>query len=358
MSNVGFQNFWVAGARFYYKRDDADDGTKFPWIDLGVVKKATPNVTTEKVQLMDSDGGRKNLVDEAMTSIDESYDIQCNNINLDNLSLIFLANPPSEFTQAAAEQEVSHHVHPDRLLKLSGEDGELAYSLAKVTGVMVRDAAGDLTEVEITAINKAAKTIIVTGDLSAELDAGDKIVVRRTALTNPLNAKTYTVVSAVFGAATTVTVNEEPAADEAAISGLLIYKADAGDAGIIYEEGVDWEEVSLDRGIIRIIDGGAISAEDEVVVIFQSLALSGARQMFPHDLQDNVKGQALLVLSREDNGEQTAREFYCSMTPNGFNPNDSDFSDLTITVKVIAQPTETVPAGRLLQFKGALPASS
>jgi len=361
MSNVGFQNFWVSGARFYYKRDDADDGTKFPWIDLGVVKKATPNVTTEKVSLMDSDGGRKKLVDEAMTSIDESYDIQGNNLNPDNLALIFLANPPSEFTQAVTEYEVSHHVHPGKLLKLVDSDDVPMYKLGKVIGLMVRDAGADLTEVEITAMDVSDKTITVTGNIASEFDAGDKIVVRTLDLANPLNAGTYTVVSAAGVGPAVITVEEAPVADEVAISGLLIYKADAGDAGTIYGPDVDFEDVSLDRGFIRIIatgDGGAIAAEDEIVVIFQTAALSGQRLINPHDLQDNVKGKAILVFSREDNGEQSAREFYCSMTPNGFNPNDSDFSDFTITVKIISQPTEAVPAGRLLQFVGDLPDES
>lgn len=358
MSNVGFQNFWVAGARFYYKRDDKDDGTKFPWVDLGVVKKATPNVTTEKVSLMDSDGGRKKLVDEAMTSIDESYDIQCNNLSLDNLALIFLANPPSEFTQAVAQLEISHHVHPGKLLKIVDGDGVNQYALGIVTAVTLRDAAGDLTETAITAINKAAKTITATGDLTTHILAGESFYLERGGLANPLNAKTYTAVTVVFGAATTITVVEEPAADEVAIAGTIVYKAAAGDTGVVYAEGVDWEVVSLARGFIRIIDGGAIVAEDELVVVFQTAALDGKRLINPHDLQDNVKGKAILVMSREDNGEQTAREMYVSMTPNGFNPNDSDFSDLTISVKVISQPTEAVPAGRLLQFVGDLPATS
>lgn len=359
MSRVGFQEFMIVGSRFYLQRDDDEDGTKHPFMDLGVIMKVTPNISSEKVELKDSDGGLKRLVDEAFTGIDEAYDIQCNNMNLENLALMFLAKPPKSFVQAAAEVEVTQHVHPGRLLKLLDANGENVYRAAIVTGLMVRDAAGDLTEVELTAISKAAKTITVTGSLATEFDPGDKVTVRRQALTNVLNAKTYTVVSAAGVGPTVLTVEEEPAADEAAISGLLIYKADAGDAGTIYQEGVDWETVSIDRGIIRIIDGGAIAAEDDIVVIYQTTAITGNRLINPHDLLSEVKGKMALILGRENNAAQTVREARVSITPNGMDLNDSDFSNMTLTVKIIStQDDPATPAGRLLQFKGTLPSTS
>jgi len=359
MSIVGFQDFWVAGSRFYFKRDD-EGAVKYPFEDLGVILSATPTIASEKVTLMDADGGIKRIVDEALTSIDESYEVTTPNLNLENLAHLFLANAPSAFTQVVTEHEVTESVHPGELVKIKSATGTYLYGLGVVSGVMIRDLGGDLTEVELTAMSKSAKTITVTGLLQSEFDAGDQIVVRRLVLANPLNAKTYTVVSALEGGGSTViTVEEEPVADEVAISGLLIYKADSGDSGTILNQDTDWEVVSLDRGIIRIIDGGAVSAEDNLVVISQTAALSGLRKINPHDISGEIVGTAMLVMSRNRNSEQTVREMRVSVTPSSLNLTADDFSNMALTVKVLADPdNETEPAGRLLQFKGTLPSKS
>ena len=359
MSVVGHQDFWVAGSRAYFKRDTDDEGTQFPWIDLGVINPVNPAITATKVTLKDSDGGRKHTVDEAVPDIEEKHDITCSNMNLDNLAIMFMGSAPEEFTQAATAALITHHVFPGRLAKLLDSAGNPVFAITKVVGVYVRDAAGDLTAGTITTIVASTKTITISEDVVAEFDAGDAIIVQPTGLANPLNAGTYTVVSATdLGATTAIVVAETFAADETAITGSLLYKADSGDSGTIYKQDIDWEEVSLDRGFIRMITGGAFTTADDVVIEYIPAALSGARIFYPQELQGVVQGKMILVWGRDNNARQTARVMDVSIAPNGSNITADDFSNMVLSCTVLNDLTQDHPAGFMVQFKGALPSIS
>lgn len=358
MSVSGFQNFWVAGSRAYFKRDTTDEGTQFPWIDLGVINPINPAITATQVQLLDSDGGRKRIVATAVPQIEEKYDITVSNLNLENLALLFMADAPEAFTQAAAGViGVDHRAFPGRLIKvLSADEDTPIYMLTKVVGVYIRDAAGDLTVGTITTIVASTKTITISEDVAAEFDVGDKIIVQTTGLANLLNAGTYTVVSATdLGATTAIVVEEDFAANETAITGGLLYKADSGDSGTIYGEDVDWETVSADRGMIRMIDGGALVAEDDVKIDYVTAAITGNRLFNPQSLEGNVQGRMILIWGRDNNDEQTAREMNVFISPNGSNVTADDFSNIVLSVTVLNDLTAAIPAGRMIQFKGGLP---
>jgi len=86
---VGFQDFWVAGSRFFFE----EDGQANPHVvDLGTVGTISPTLEPTILDLKDSDGGRANLIDQSFSDINESYEIECNNISSDNLNIFLFGN--------------------------------------------------------------------------------------------------------------------------------------------------------------------------------------------------------------------------------------------------------------------------
>jgi len=350
----GFQDFWVAGSRIYLKRD-AIETVSQPWTDIGVIETANPTQETTKIELFDGDGGVKVLVDERVTEINESYDVEVRNLSLSNLALFFKGKAPVEFTQTVEHKAVLHETFEGHLVKVHDDDADETnlFALSAISGVLSAPvSAGVLSTAVITAMDASSKTITTSVDISAGLTPGEPIVVTGDGLANILNARTYTVASVV---ATVITVNEDILTDEVAITGTLIYKA-AADTGTVFEQDVDWEVVSTDRGLLRIIDGGAIVAASAVVA-FSTAALTGTRIFNPQD-GGEVQGTMLLVWGRSNNAEQTVREARVSVTPSAGNIQIDDFSSVTLTFRVISVLTSDVPAGRMLHFKGAVPAKS
>lgn len=363
MGAVGFQDYWVVGGRLYVQRDDVA-GVEQPFIDFGTMKTVTPNFEIEKIELEDSDGGTKNTVDEKVTKLTETYDVTCANFNSDNLSTLFLADAASAFTQTAVEQILSQYAHVGRLVKIKDSSGDNVYALDQITGVFSANPVDGaaFTTAALVSVTAATKTIVVTGDVTSDLGDGDSFVLLDTGedLNNKKNARTYTVNGTpVFSSPnTTIVVDQTPVADETTTNAEIIYVA-AGDTGTLYEQDVDWDIVSLDRGILRMIDGGAFSVDGNLFFVTQTTAISGNRLVLPQTSGGEVKGQATLILGRDGNENQTAREFRVSITPSSVNFTVDDFSDFVLTVTVLQDASnEMEPAGRLLHFKGTLPNKS
>lgn len=359
MAAVGFQDFWVVGARLYFKRN-AIAGVTQPLTDLGVITQCTPSLSPTKIELKDTDGGIKRLVDERVTEIIESYDITCDNFNNDNLSLILLGTAPTAFTQSPTHKRVTTYCHAGRLVKVVDSDAAATplYSLGAIAGLMsAQVSAGVLTVGVLTTIVKSTKTLTISTGAASDFPAASKIIVAGTGLTNIANAQTYTVVSASGAGPVNIVVSEDPAANETAITGELIYKK-VSDTGAIYAQGTDWEVVNTDRGLIRIKESGTIVADGNLVIVFSTAAISGKRLVLPQAAAGEIKGTAYLYLGRGNNAEQTVRECNVSITPSSVNFSIDDYSNFVISVKVISDPTSTTPAGRLLGFKGTLPSAS
>ena len=354
MGISGAQDFWVVGSRFYYRRDPVNSVNQ-PWIDLGVIRSVSPAIDIEKIELEDPDGGTKKIVDESVTKIDETWDITTANLNKDNLSLLLLGSTPAEFSQSATNKTIPHEYHAGRLLKLHDDDAAKTnlFNLSAICGVI--SALADLSTESVTDVNVSAKTITTGTDISSDLSNGDKIVLRTTGLSNKENATTYTVDSV---STTTITVQETPAGDETSITGSLIYKA-SGDTGTIYNLGTDWEVTSLDRGLLRILPGGALTTDNaSIEVDFGLNALSGKRIINPQASSGAIKGDGLLIFGRDNNVNQDVREARVSITPSSGNFQVDDYSDITLSVQIISDVTELVPAGRLVGFKGSVPTQS
>ncbi len=352
MSVVGHQDYWTAGSRFYYKKDN-DGSTEFPWVDLGTILSANPTSEISKLTLKDGDGGRLTTVDESVTEIAESYDITCNNLNLRNLSLLFLGSEPASFTQSAASKAISAKIFTNEILKLHDTDTDKTplYAIQVFEGIV-----DDITNLTVgtdilTDIVVSTKTLTVSTDLTTHLSPGDSIIVKAAGLTNALNAGTYTVASVT---ATTIVVNETLVADDTGVTVDIVYAA-SGDTGTVYAKTTDWEVSSLDRGIIKIPATSNIVDASDNDVYFYTGAVSGNRLVLPQAAAGAINGKFEIWWSRGGNTDQTVRMGTCSITPSSSTIQVEDYSQMVLAVNVLSDLTETEPAGRLLAIKGTLP---
>lgn len=148
MGVSGFQDFWVAGSRVYFKKDDIG-GVDQPFVDLGVLtESAAPSIEVTKAELQDVDGGRKQTVAEKTTEVTEEYLITTGNFNIDNLANLLAADPPVDFVQSATPQvnNVQDPAHVGFLMKLKDAGGEYIYNLASVD--TVKDSGDAITYTE------------------------------------------------------------------------------------------------------------------------------------------------------------------------------------------------------------------
>lgn len=361
MSIVGFQDFWVAGSRFYFKRDNIG-ATIQPWIDLGVLQSVSPAFTIEKLELEDTDGGVKRTVDEALTKIDETYDITCSNLNIDNLSLIFLSTPATDFQQTVAEKiAVSHWCHPGRLVMVRDNDSDSTkiYQI-NVAGIVNPSVATSVTEITtLTDIDKDSRTFTFSSDPG--FTAGDRFILMSTGLTNGETAGTYQVESQSGSApdvevVVTAGTGANIAADESSLSGTSVYIDNANSDTGFYLENVDWAVKSEDRGILQMIsedDGGAFTTARALNIYYTTRAIAdGARRLTPQSASE-VQGEGILIVSRGNNANQTSREIpSLSLTPTSLDINADNFSSFVIQAKVLADTTLGESSGRMLYFKG------
>jgi hypothetical protein len=273
-TNVGFQQFWLTGARCYVQRDPivlvpGAAAVEQPIVDLGRIAPVSPSIQPTVVQLMDADGGINRLIAEEMTAYQETYQVVFSNLNPFNMSLLFSANPPTSFSSVSAiEAAIPHYADPGALVKVRNPDGSFVYGLASVTVV----AAGATT----------------------------------------------------------------------------------------YVEGTDWEVVSLERGIIRMVsvaEGGAFAAAGNVDITYTPRAYSGNIQVNPATL-GSVQATMLLVWGRKANRWQTVREARVSMTPGAARFGNDAFSEGEVRLSVLNDLTQPTPAGRILYWLGDLPAKS
>lgn len=357
MGAVGSQDFWVVGARAMFTPDTDTLGQKYAMRDFGIVKSINPQIQVSKAQLMETDGGLKRLADEKVVAIDEAYDIQLSNLSLRNRELLYYAQPSSAFTQAQTEKAgLTERAFPGELLRLLDSDSAKTrlYGLDAFGGIYT----GAVSTKVLTTIVAATKTITLTGDQTAVagLAPGKKFIVQKAGLTQIANSRSYTVVTRTLNAGNTdVVVSETPAANESAIAGQITIE----NGGVIYAQDVDYEIVSLSRGIVRIKTGGAISVEQDVFVIFTLSAISGKRLLYPQSFKGPMQGVLELWFGRENNAYMTVREARVSLSPNGVSLTIDDYSLLTISAKVLSDISQaTVPAGRLIDVLGTVPSVS
>jgi len=358
MSIVGHQEFWLAGSRMYFKRD-AVASVAQPLVDLGVIKPANPAITPTLVQLKDSDGGVNTTVDEGLTSIDETYDITCNNMNLQNFSILFLSTPAANFAQTAGSPEtITHSVIANHLFKIIDDDLDLTplYNV-NIRGIVQGAITGADT---FTAFDTSTGIITTTADHSggglADIAVNDYIILQYQGGLLEANAGSFKV-TAVGTNSLTVEVPSTIGAAQATLTGQSLVYAKIADAGSVLIPNTDYVVVSAERGIVQCVEGGAITTGD-VDVYMDRNALSGDRLLAPQAGSSSIKGQMYLVWSRDNNDKQTVREARVSVTPSSSNIQIDDYSEMVFTVTVLSDVNTSGSAGRMLQFAGALPSAS
>lgn len=360
MTVKGFEDYWVAGTRWAFQ-EDPKAGVIQPLVDFGIIESSTPTISTEKLELKDTDGGRRSLADETLVDATESYDIACRNFNKDNLRYLFLADVAVNFTQAVVQKDVATWCTPGRLVKLTDADADKTW-LYGITAIIAA-YTGTTTTTAIkptgTAIDVATKKIVLTGDKTAVagLAPGKVFFVNIAGLTNILNARSYTVVTrTLVSTDTELVVLESPAANEVTLVGATVTHENAG---TIYKQDIDWEAKSpYSRGIVRFIPAGAFAVAGNLQLVFATGALSGKRLLYPQSQKGGVTGKAALYISRGGNIDQDVRECNVSITPAAPNITVDDYSTLNLQVKVLSDLTKAITAGRLLHFAGAVASSS
>lgn len=127
--------------------------------------------------------------------------------------------------------------------------------------------------------------------------------------------------------------------------------------------GVDYEIVSLERGMIRILPSGSVvTTAGTISIIFVPRAITSTtgkkRLVLPHTGSCVQTGTALIVWGRCGNKQQTVRECRVAITPSTNNVPEGQFASNKIKLTVLTDPTLTIPAGRLLYWLGDMPALS
>lgn len=356
MGVVGHQLFLAPGARVKFKRDTDSAGVQYAQVDMGIIESFTAQVTPSKIVVEDTDGGIRRTVEEMITKIDEVWNVRTKNISPRNISYLMLGKLPESFVQAQAEKTVTHRAWPGELILTHDSDTPKTrlFKLDAFGGIYT----GTVLTKALESIDKATKTLKLTGDQTAVagLAPGKSIIVNRLGLTNVKNSNSYTIVTRTLNAGKTdLVVEQEPDSSEAGLTSTVTHE----NAGSIYKRDVDWALVSLIRGEVRLIAGGAISTEQDVICIFTVAAISGDRLIKPLTLQGALIGTMEIWMGSQNNDQQFVRQARVSITPGNPEFTLDDASVLTFDLTVLSDITNTaLPSGRIVHVTGSQPSKS
>jgi hypothetical protein len=342
----GPQDFWLTGSRFYFRRRTSGD-VSYPLVDLGVIQPVNPAIELSRVELLDSDGGVLKKVAEQVVRIDETYEITCSNMNAHNRSMLFMGGLPEEFTQTAVQIPAVPHLGAvvGSLVKLENLTGVPAFGVGSV------DAVGVGNRYTISAVtdgSAGSASITVAGeDAADDLEIGDEIVL----MGNDAEG-IFTITALTADSGTTEIEVAEAIADS----------TNAGYVALAAVEGKDYEVVSLDRGIIRLLAGGSLElasgAVTDLAISFTPTAITGKRLIRPQTIH-TIEGRGYIFYSRDSHTRQSVRYAEVSLSPQNAAMQVDNYSTFGLRVAVLSDPIEiTEPAGRLLDFKGELEATS
>jgi len=121
----------------------------------------------------------------------------------------------------------------------------------------------------------------------------------------------------------------------------------------------DYDVVDLERGIIRMVDGGAFAAQGELLIGYTPRAFSGNRLIRPQTGSGTVNARVGLFLGRAENAEQHVREMRCAITTDSMSIPSEEHATWVAKFSVIEDATSVAePFGRMLHFVGTVPALS
>jgi len=132
----------------------------------------------------------------------------------------------------------------------------------------------------------------------------------------------------------------------------------SNDGMTTYVLGTDYEVVSLERGIIRMIAGGAFAAAANIKIGMTPRAISASNRLIAPQTQIAIYGKAWIVSSRESFGASNVYEFSAALSPKAATGGTDAYNKITFGLKVLSDPALANPAGRVLAWQGALPLAS
>ena len=144
------------------------------------------------------------------------------------------------------------------------------------------------------------------------------------------------------------------------IQGIASIQVVAGVGGTpIYVLDTDYQVVSLERGLIRMVAGGAFAAAAAIEIDYTKRAIENElRRILPATAANNVKGNGVLIWSGANNTQQIGRIARFSVTTSAPNFQIEDYSSLGLQLKVIHDLSAAEPAGKFDYWLGDLPAAS
>lgn len=125
-----------------------------------------------------------------------------------------------------------------------------------------------------------------------------------------------------------------------------------------YTSPADYTVVDLERGFIKMTAGGAFSAAGPIEITYTPRAISGIRQITPHNTSCSVYGTAIIVWGRCNNKEQTARVCRVALAPNSNTWGLDSHSDLGFDLTVLDDLSKPTPSGSLIYWLGNLAAAA
>lgn len=152
----------------------------------------------------------------------------------------------------------------------------------------------------------------------------------------------------------------DPARQTLGITSIDDINTAAGGLGDDLVEGTDYEVVSLERGLIRLLPGSTVfTAAGDLFITYTPRAISGSRLITPRaGISTNIQGRGLVVWGRNNFAQQTARSARFSIIPQTPNLQIDDYSSLVLRARVLSDLSLTEPAGRIEYWLGDQPDAS
>ena len=203
-----------------------------------------------------------------------------------------------------------------------------------------------------TDVFAAGKTFFCHSNATAAVNNGQAELAATTSSSNQLSTPPYWTVLSVAFATGVTTITVAAMGGTATATGKLVPCA---------VENIDYQVVDMERGIIRTLSTSTqlVALQPVRPVYTLSSIASGSRLLRPQTRQGVFEGNVIVEWSRGNFAQRTVREFRGSMTPGAGSFSDSQFSTFPLDIEVLTDVTSvTNPAGRLLNYKGALPSQS
>lgn len=358
-----FMDVATVGSQFFFRRDPQTINNvlvKYPWEDWGLVEPLQPNFDLDIQELIDDSSGTRRVAEKRPNTITESYDLTVKNIAPYILSYYFLdKNPPSLWQQdAVVNRALPINAHRGALFKLVDLAGEEVWNVPYVSGVY--EASVTPTAITVTDISVSNSVATLTLSASLSVAIGDVIIAGTGWGTGKEgNARTYLVNAVSTGATLTATyVGDAPVAT----TGVTVPSSHVPAANA-WVQGTDWEIYHVARGIIRFLPTSSKWSDEvpkDLVVVYSAEAIpSGYRMIEPLTASAPISGDMAIIWNSDDATKKRARIARAQVAPASSSLGVTDYSSVTFRLEVLTQSDVVeAPAGRFIQYLGALPTRS